>query len=306
MNEISLNNYIKDQLRKIILIPIFLFYFLISFSQVLSENDIKQLAQKVNTELAGMDIGNGVTVRRCYAFGRTLVYQYDVPEYWQAPENIKEVLIANQKTAGAAKNYFLHAIDVDFYYYKGNSLVEKVSIKSNEFSTYNFELGEYLSIKDHPKSKDVNLKLKVPIGWKVEEGDRPNIVKKFTKGGNTYLILIKENMTFFSRNETRDLLSDESFVTEFVQETSSVMKNSEILEKSIVTIDTYPTLQFKVSGKMERSGITIPMVMKCWVVFFEDKIVFLQSMGINNAEFRALEQLYFLITNSVIFPDQYN
>ena len=30
------------------------------------------------------------------------------------------------------------------------------------------------------------------------------------------------------------------------------------------------------------------------------------TMGIDNAEFKALEQLYFLVTNSVIFPDQYN
>jgi hypothetical protein len=276
------------------------------FSQTFTESDIKTLAEQVNQKLKGVDVGNGITARGCVAIGRKLIYQYDVPEYWQAPDNIKEELIANLKTVGAAKNYFLHDIDVDFNYYKGNSLVEKVSIKTNEFSTYNYELGEYLNIKDHPKSKEVNLKLKVPIGWEVEEGDRPNIVKKFTKDGNTYLILIKENMTFFSRSEARDILSDESFVTEFVQETSSVMKNSEILEKSIVTIDTYPTLQFKVSGKMERSGITISMIMKCWVVFYEDKIVFLQSMGINNAEFRALEQLYFLITNSVIFPDQYN
>lgn len=276
------------------------------FSQAFTESDIKQLAEQVNQKLKGVDVGNGITARGCIAVGRTLIYQYDVPEYWQAPENIKEELISNQKTAGAANNYYLYDIDVDFYYYKGNSLIKKVSIKSNEFSTYNFELGEYLSIKNHPKSKEVNLKLKPPIGWEIEEGNRPNIVKKFTKEGNTYLILIKENMTFFSRSEAREMLSDESFVNEFVQETSSVMKNSEIHEKSIVTIDTYPTLHFKVSGKMERSGITIPMIMKCWVVFYEDKIVFLQSMGINNAEFRALEQLYFMITNSVIFPDQYN
>ena len=84
------------------------------------------------------------------------------------------------------------------------------------------------------------------------------------------------------------------------------IKNPEVLDKSVVTIDTYPSVTFKVRGKMERSGITIPMIMRCWVVFYEDKIVFLQSMGVDNAEFRALEQLYFLITNSVIFPDQYN
>jgi hypothetical protein len=210
------------------------------------------------------------------------------------------------KTAGAAKNYFLYDIDVDFYYYKGNSLIKKVSVKSNEFSTFNFELGEYLSIKDHIKSKDVNLKLKVPQGWEVKEGDRPNIVKKFTKDGNTYLILIKDNMTFFSRSESEELLSDDSFVNEFVEESSSFLKNPEVIDKSVVTIDTYPSVTFKVRGKMERSGITIPMIMRCWVVFYEDKMVFLQSMGIDNAEFKALEQLYFLVTNSVIFPDQYN
>ena len=275
-----------------------------SYSQSFSESDIKKLANQVNEQLRGLDIGNGITARGCMSIGRTLIYQYDVPSYWEPPVNIKEELIANLKTAGAAKTYFLYNIDVYFYYYKGNSLIKKVSVKSNEFSTFNFEPGQYLSIKDHIKSKDVNLKLKVPQGWKVQEGDRPNIVKKFTKGGNTYLILIKDNMTFFSRSESEELLSDYSFVNEFVEESSSFIKNPEVLDKSVVTIDTYPSVTFKVRGKMERSGITIPMIMRCWVVFYEDKIVFLQSMGVDNAEFKALEQLYFLITNSVIFPDQ--
>jgi len=283
-----------------------LFFSITVLGQTFSESDIKTLAEQVNQKLKGVDIGNGITLRGCIAISRTLIYQYDVPDYWEEPSNIKEELISNLKTAGAAKNYFLYDIDVDFYYYKGNSLIKKVSVKSNEFSTFNFELGEYLSIKDHIKSKDVNLKLKVPQGWKVEEGDRPNIVKKFTKDGNTYLILIKENMTFFSRSESRELLNGDGFLNEFVEELSSFLKNPELIEKSTVTIDTYPTVTFKVKGKMERSGITIPMIMRYWVVFQEDKIVFLQSMGIDNAEFKALEQLYFLITNSVIFPDQYN
>lgn len=276
------------------------------FGQSFSESDIKKLANQVNEQIKGLDIGNGITARGCLSLGRTLMYQYDVPSFWEPPVNIKEEVIANLKTAGAAKSYFLYEIDVDFYYYKGNSLIKKVSVKSNEFSTYNFELGEYLSIKDHIKSKEVNLKLKVPQGWEVKEGDRPNIVKKFTKDGNTFLILIKENMTFFSRIESKDLLSDESFVNEFVEESSSFLKSPEVIDKSVETIDTYPSVTYKVRGKTERSGVTIPMIMRCWVVFYEDKIVFLQSMGVDNAEFRALEQLYFLITNSVIFPDQYN
>ena len=282
------------------------FFSITLVGQTFSESDIKKLANQVNEQLKGLDIGNGITARGCLSIGRTLIYQYDVPSYWEPPVNIKEEVIANLKTAGAAKTYFLYDIGVDFYYYKGNSLIKKVSVKSNEFSTFTFELSEYLSIKDHNKSKDVNLKLKVPQGWEVKEGDRPNIVKKFTKDGNTYLILIKDNMTFFSRSESEELLSDDSFVNEFVEESSSFLKNPEVIDKSVVTIDTYPSVTFKVRGKMERSGITIPMIMRCWVVFYEDKMVFLQSMGIDNAEFKALEQLYFLVTNSVIFPDQYN
>lgn len=276
------------------------------YSQTFSETDIKKLSEQVNRQIKGVDIGNGITAKGCLSVGRTLIYQYEVPAYWEAPYNIKEEIISNLKTAGAAKTYFLHNIDVDFYYYKGNSLAEKVSVKSNEFSTFNFTLGEYVSIKDHPKAKEVNLKLKVPVGWEVKEGDRPNIVKKFVNEGNTYLILIKDNLTFFSRKQIRESLQENNFVEEFVQETSSFLKNPQVIDQSIVTVDTYPSVQFKVKGKMERSGLTFPVIMKCWVVFYEDKIIFLQAMGIDNPEFRALEQLYFLITNSVIFPEQYN
>jgi hypothetical protein len=290
-----------------ITIYILIYFFSSSaFSQTFSETDINKLAVQVNRQIKGVVIGNGIKAKGCLSLGRTLIYQYEVPDYWEAPSNIKEEIISNLKTAGAAKTYFLQNIDVDFYYYKGNSLAKKVSVKSTEFSTFNFQLGEYISIKDHPKAKEVNLKIKVPIGWEVKEGDRPNIVKKFVNEGNTYLILIKDNVTFFSRKQMRESLQEDNFVKEFVQEASSFLKSSQVIDQSVVTIDTYPAVQFKVKGKMERSGLTFPVIMKCWVVFYEDKIIFLQAMGIDNPEFRALEQLYTLITNSVIFPEQYN
>ena len=110
-------------------------------------------------------------------------------------------------------------------------------------------LGEYLSIKDHPKAKDVNLKLRVPIGWEVREGDRPNIVKKFVRDLNMYTIIIKENITFFSRKQSKELLEDENYLDELVQESSSFLKHSEVIDKSTITIDTYPPVPFKVKGK---------------------------------------------------------
>jgi len=289
----------------LILIHIFIFSNH-SYCQTLSESDIKKFAEQVNQQSEGVDIGNDITVRGALSIGRTLIYQYNVPENWRFPENMREEVISNVKTAGAARTFFLNNIDVDFHYYRGSSLIKKLSVKSNEFSTSSNTLGEYLSINDHPKSKGVNLKLKVPIGWEVKEGYRPNIVKKFVKDGNTYQILIIENATFFSRNLSKELLEDEDFVSEYVQESTSFLMKPEVIDKSVVTIDSYPALQFMVKGKMERTGLTLPMIMRCWVVFYEDKIVFLQSVGFDDAEFRVLEQLYFLITHSVIFPERYN
>jgi hypothetical protein len=275
------------------------------FSQTFSESDIKKLAEQVNRQIKGTDIGNGIKAKGCLSIGRKIIYQYEVPEYWEAPFNIKEEIITNLKTAGAAKTYFLQNIDVDFYYYKGNTIIKKVIFKSNDFSPSNLGLGEYLSIKDHPKAKGVNLKIKVPTGWEVEEGNRPNVVKKFTNEGNTYLILIKDNVTFFSRKQIREALQENNFVEEFIKEVSSILKNPQLIDQSLVTIESYPSVQFKIKGLMERSGYTFPLIMKCWVVFYEDKIIFLEAAGVDNPEFRALEQLYLLITNSIIFPEQY-
>lgn len=276
------------------------------YSQTISESDIKELAVSINQKVKGTDVGNGITARGCIAVGRTLVYQYDVPENWEAPENAKEDLIANFKTIGTAKTFFLQNVNVDFYYFKNNKIAKKVSINSNEFSTYNFKLGDYISIKDHQKAKGVNLKLKVPIGWEISEADRPNIVKKFVNGNNSYMILIKDYMTFLSRKEAKEMLSDPEFNDELINGASSFLKNPQILNQNVITVDTYPTLEFTVKGKAERLGHEFGMIMKFWFIFYEDKIIMLQGGGMDNAEFKVLEYLYTSITNSVVFPEQYN
>lgn len=281
------------------------FYSVLS-AQSFTESDLKKMAQEINTQLKGTDLGNGITVRGCIAFNRTLVYQYDVDEFWYPPENMKEELISNFKEAGNAKIFFKNDIDVDFHYYLGNKLQKRISIKSTEFSDLNFDLGNFISIDGHPKAKGVNLKIKPPVGWKIDEGDRPNIVKKFVYDNNSYMIITKDNYTFLSKNETKELLNDNEFVDDFLSESISFLKNPVVLNKQIVTIDKYPTLVFTFKGSMERSGFELEMISKNWVIFYEDKVVFLQSASIDNNEFKTLEGLYNQITNSVIFPEQYN
>ena len=71
------------------------FFALPIFGQSFTESDIKKLANQVNEQIKGLDIGNGIKARGCLSLGRTLIYQYDVPSYWEPPVNIKEEVIAN-------------------------------------------------------------------------------------------------------------------------------------------------------------------------------------------------------------------
>lgn len=290
-------------------------FFNSAFLQKFSESEIKNLANRVNSELEGVDVGNGIYLRKCLAVNRTLYYQYDVPDNWFPVNNMKEDIIRNYTNAGYAKTYFENDIDVDFLYFKGNKLEKKVSIKSDEFGSKpnsialpfeNFSLGEYLSIQGHPKAKEVNLKLKRPIGWEIEEGNRPNIVKKFVKDGDSYLIMVKDNYMFVSRNEARDLFSDEELTTELIEGYDDFFENPELLTKKTVTIDNYPALEFTIKGEKEQLDNKFNMILKIWFILFEDKIVILQSSGLGERNFHKLEPLYDQITSSVIFPDQYD
>jgi len=263
------------------------------------------MAETMSVQIKGLDIGNGVVGRGCFALGRTINYQYDVHEYWIPTENLKEDLIQFLNNSAGGKAFCQQGIDVKYYYFNGNSLVKTISIKSNELSVYHFKLGEYISIEGHPKSKGVNLKLKVPIGWDVVEANRPNVVKKFVYDTNTYLIMIKESAGFMSRNEAKELFADESYVLELVEGTVSFLQNPKVLSHKIITLDNYPTLEITAKGKKETSGVELDMVMKYWFIPYEDMFVILQSGGLDDKSFKDLESLYNLISNSVIFSDQY-
>jgi len=167
-------------------------------------------------------------------------------------------------------------------------------------------LGEYISLKDHPKSKGVNLKLQPPDGWEIREANRPNTLKIFVYNLNTYMIIIKDNSTFFSRNQTSELLNDNEYVNSLVTSITSAAQDVVIIKQSIVTVDTYPTLEIISTGRGERLGIETTLFSKHWIIFYEDKIVMLMSNSIDYQEFQTFDPIYTLITNSIIFPDQYN
>jgi hypothetical protein len=178
---------------------------------------------------------------------------------------------------------------------------------NNPFVQLNaIQLGKYHSIKDHPKAKGVNLNLKAPEGWKVEEGDRPNVVVKFVNGSDLFLLMVKDTETFISKGDAKELFQDEEFISELTGSYNSQFKKWTLLDKKLVTIDNYPALELIVSGYGERLVVKFEMVIKTWYFFYEDKFIYLQGSGIKSPTWTTKSQLFSLIANSVVLPDQYN
>ncbi len=134
----------------------------------------------------------------------------------------------------------------------------------------------------------------------------PKHCKKIVKDGNSFVILTTENMTFFSRKQSRELLDSEDFFDSYIQELRSSLNNLVIISKSIVTIDNYLALQLEIRATVEQSGVNMSVGMESYLILYEDKIVSLQGMGPDTVEFKALKKLYKLMMLSVVFPDQYN
>jgi hypothetical protein len=280
-------------------------FFSYPYCQTNSEVVLKKITQQLKNDIVGTEFSNGIRGRNCFSLGNTIIFQYDVPDSWQAPISIKEDLISNLQKTGAAKTFYSNKINVNYYYFKGNLVEKKVSILSTELEDSNFKLSEFVEIRDHPKAKGVNLKLKLPNNWELKEGDRPNIVKKIVKDGSSYLIQVEELETFYSRKQSIEFLQNDETFSSFFAEYSRVFKNLKTINKSIVTIDSYPAAFYKFRGDIERLGLSFSIIANTWIVLYEDRLVFFQAMTEDSKSYSEVEKIFFLITNSVIFTDQY-
>ena len=182
----------------------------------------------------------------------------------------------------------------------------KRTIKESDIN----KLGEYLSFKNHPKAKGVNIKIKKSEAFRKEEGDRPNIVTKFIhkKKNLVYLIQILKNNAFISRNTVKELFSSkdkvESIAADYV---SGVGFDANIISSKTVTIDNYQAIEVIYEYEKEQMGKTFKFKNVSWLILYEDTWINLGGFQSDeNENFNESYKMFFQITNSVVFEDQYN
>ena len=292
---------------------IILFVFLISssltFSQRLSNDEIKEIINQGSSEI---DLpfripGTGITMVNMSTIARNILYTYEVDSDWMPPENPKQEII-NSISKKQKKLYVEQEINLIYNYLRNKGTVMKVLIMSHELGekTKLTDLGDYVSFKSHPKAKGVNIKLKQPINFELLEGARPNIVSKFNNKENNlvYLIQINHFPYFISRTSISDELSSQSEVESFALEFISSL-DAEYVSSKLVEVDQYPTIEIIYDQSIEVAGQKKQMRVVSWVIFYEDKLINLNGFS-DGSNFDKNYYAFLNITNSVVFEDQYN
>lgn len=91
------------------------------------------------------------------------------------------------------------------------------NFKNSPAEEYNFGFTRTFTSKDHPKSKNTNWSISVPISWEMEEGSSPGVMKKFTSdlgyGEELILLMVRDltNVESLSKADIEDLYTESNF-----------------------------------------------------------------------------------------------
>ena len=296
------------KMKRIILF-IFLTSSLLTFSQRLSNEDLKKSIEiaKSKMDLPFKIPGTDVVMIDMITVGRNILYTYEVNEDWYPADNGREQIIESLSEK-EKKVYIEQDVGLMYHYVRGKSIISRVYIPSSELGekTRLTDLGDYVSFKSHPKAKGVNIKLNQPVNFELLEGARPNIVAKFNNKENNlvYLIQINHFPYFISRTSLSAELSSQSEVESFALEFISSL-DAEYVSSKLVAIDQYPAIEIIYDQSIEAAGQKKQMRVVSWVIPYEDKLINLSGFS-DGSNFDKNYYVFFNITNSVVFEDQYN
>jgi len=114
------------------LLLLLLFIPLVSFGQdqILSENDITDMALTLSKSTSGRKISNNdITIMRAYSVGRTIVVYYDVPEGMKLDkDDVKKQRITQLKSAGFAEIFAKNKINFEMWFHRNNLMYFKVRL----------------------------------------------------------------------------------------------------------------------------------------------------------------------------------
>lgn len=172
------------------------------------------------------------------------------------------------------------------------------------------------SIKAHPKAKGTDFTISYPIGWKAEEGERPNVVQKFTSDDGTGLeTVIVMTLDMRDANGKSPSKRDIDAILNPANGRQQIPDGSKFVSAERISVEGDPALAIEFVQKSDRAGIAL--MTQTWSVFFVQGTTLVQVMcmvagspdadeawiGARMAQFKPL---FKLMVNSIVIPGKWS
>lgn len=171
------------------------------------------------------------------------------------------------------------------------------------------------SSRGHPKAKGIEVRLKVPRSFKQEEGERPNIVAKWTsEGGNGSEIMMLTVLAGDGYTLSRQEIDDDLRLGERSEIRSALEEVGQVLSLRSFSQERAAGYIADVESQADRTGIEMTIRQRMFVLFVKNRVVsFSCQIGTTRDRALTLEsrmakfgELCRLTVNSLVLPQQYS
>lgn len=168
--------------------------------------------------------------------------------------------------------------------------------------------------KNHPKAKGVWATIKYPAGWEVKEGERPNIVQKFSGDYNDVFVVL--SLQILNAGGPVEKECSDTGINEFAETFSDKASNQLVVNVRKSKHEEKPAFLYEMQTTIERAGMSMQSVHKVMTVCYKNTLISawcspskidMQTKSISSSqrELNAVNPLCFQFFNSLVLMDRY-
>jgi len=175
-------------------------------------------------------------------------------------------------------------------------------------------LNSKFDTKNHPKAKGVWATVRYPTGWQAKEGERPNIVQKFSGDYNDMFVVL--SLQILNAGAPVEKECSDMGTSEFAEAFSDKPSNQFVVNVKKSKHEEKPAFIYEMQSKLERAGIAMQATHKVMTVCYKDTLISAwcspskidyttKSMTSTQRELNSASPLCFQYFNSLVLMDKY-
>jgi len=181
-------------------------------------------------------------------------------------------------------------------------------------NSYSQVLNSKYDSKNHPKAKGVWATVRYPTGWQSKEGERPNIVQKFTGDYNGMFVVL--SLQILNAGGPVESECSQMTIPEFTETFSDKEANQIVTNAKKIRHEEKPGFIYETSSKLERAGSTVETAHRIMSICYKNTMISTwcspsaidsrtQTITSTRQQLENASPLCFQYFNSLVLMDKY-